>query len=84
MYDDPDDWASVEFGVRIYNVYGRWLTREQFHSYLALHSNELTPAPNIPASGRFNPAWPYHVWYFDGPQELENERWIRLLLSRWW
>jgi RHS repeat-associated protein len=84
LFDDPQDWASVEFGVQMYNTCGQQLTRAQFQDHLALHGDELTPAPGVYGPGMPNTAWPYHVGFFNGPDDATNERWLRVLLSKWW
>jgi RHS repeat-associated protein len=82
LFDDPTDYAMVEFGVRMYNAYGRTLTYNQFQAYLAAHGNELMPAPSIPPQNFTNPDWPYPVGYFNGPDEKENEGLVRILLAK--
>jgi hypothetical protein len=83
LFDDPQDYATIDFGIRMYNTYGRSLSYSQFQDYLATYSNELTPAPSISEQGFTNPNWPYRVGYFNGPDDQENERLVRALLVNW-
>ena len=65
LFDDPQDWQTVEFGVKLYDTYRENLTFDQFQSFLASHGNQLTPAAEIPEWNWVNPGgWPYNLGRF--------------------
>lgn len=82
FFDDPQDKASVEFGVRMYNLYGKGLTKVQFQEYLADQGNTLTPAPPIYGPSIPNAKWPYDRGYFNGPDDEVNEPQVSMWLSK--
>ena len=83
LFDDPQDYASVQWGVRLYNQCGRDLSYSEFQDHLALRGNELTPAPSIPKQDWTHPDWPFERGYFNGPDDAKNERWVKILLANW-
>ncbi|MBN1876746.1 MAG: hypothetical protein JXA33_21155 [Anaerolineae bacterium] len=84
FFDDPQDQASVEFGIQMYNAYGKALTEVQFRDYLTCYGDELTPALIVYGPGIPQAEWPYYIGYFNGPDDAQNERWLQLLLASWW
>ncbi|MEJ5203473.1 MAG: RHS repeat-associated core domain-containing protein [Anaerolineales bacterium] len=83
LFDDPDDFDSVEFGVKLFNTHGSNPTFTQFESFLASHVSELTKAPYIPDWKWINPrsGWPYQVGRFDGPDTQINSEKVRFFLG---
>jgi hypothetical protein len=83
LFDDPQDWQNVEFGVKLYDAYHENLTFDQFQSFLASYGNQLTPAADIPEWNWVNPrgGWPYNLGRFDGPDTVKNQKWVDLLLG---
>jgi RHS repeat-associated protein len=83
LFDDPQDYSSVEWGVQLYNRYSRHLSYRQFQDYLTLRGTDLTPAPTIPKQDWTHPDWPFERGYFNGPDDAKNERWVKILLANW-
>jgi len=82
-FDDPVDWAAVEFGVKLFDHYGSSLTMRQFKEALASHGSSLAPPPIQPEWNWVNKnlRWPYRVGDFNGPREAEYEPEIQRLLQ---
>ncbi len=82
LFDDPSDYRNVEFGITLYDTYGKHMSFEQFQKHLAIYGGGLTPAPIIPGTGFSHPDWPYSMGYFDGPDTGKNKPIVDILLWR--
>jgi len=73
LYDSPDDWWSVEFGIQLWDQHPVGLTLDQFRSFLATHSGLLAGSRRSQPSdvGQYRDpqdAWPYPTGHFNGPR----------------
>ena len=64
-YDDPYDYAAIEFGSALYDRYGPDVTVAEFEALLVEYAPDLLHMP-APPPGYQNPAWPYPLGHFDG------------------
>jgi len=81
-FDDPKDYAAVETGIQLYNLYGAQMSFTQFLQGLSSKGHQLDRPDVIPDWNWTNPfgGWPYSVGRFNGPKEAEFEPTIQSLL----
>lgn len=68
-FDDPDDWNSVEFGIRLHERHPVSLTLDQFRLFLFVHGHMLRLYPEPLDAGEYRQRqneWPYWHGYFNG------------------
>jgi hypothetical protein len=67
LFDDPLDYNSVEFGSRLFDIFGYNVPLEGFKVMLGVYQSVLAheSAP-LDAGSYTNWAWPYPLRFFDG------------------
>lgn len=65
LYDDPRDYAAIEFGSALYEKYAPGVTVAEFEALLVEYAPYLHRM-SAPDSGYQNPNWPYPLGYFNG------------------
>jgi RHS repeat-associated protein len=73
LYDNPEDWQSVEFGVQLWEQHPVGLTLDDFRMFLSAHAGMLAGSVHRAPSdaGEYHPSgnpWPYWRGYFNGPR----------------
>jgi hypothetical protein len=82
FFDDPEDYQSVEFGIKLFNQHGKNLSFGQFQTFLTNHRSMLkmgVPRPEPWWEQVSADPYPYH--HFDAPATKKNAPIVNLLLA---
>jgi hypothetical protein len=85
LFDDPQDSAAVEVGIKMYDLYGgQFMTYANFQSALKTYGYLLAQSSEYHDWGWKNEKgnWPYEVGHFNGPYESKYEPIIQNLLFK--
>jgi RHS repeat-associated protein len=82
LYDDPQDYEGVKLGIKMFDMYGRFMTYENFQNALNTYGYLMTLSSEYHGWGWKNSIgkWPYEVGHFNGPSESKFEPLIQSLL----